>query len=126
MLETALSLLRVALERGWTLGLLLLVFCGAALVSSHFGIRLQETVRQWSVTGVLFGLAAIVVSITANFTEWCRRRFAAGAARIADAAAQEAQGRYFLANLAAFNSRDIEVLREILSSGTLRFEVSAS
>jgi hypothetical protein len=78
-METALALLRLAIERGWVLGLLLIVFCGLALVAPLYaGLTLPEIIKEWAGAGVLFGIACIVLSLGVNLsntlTAWAGRR----------------------------------------------------
>jgi hypothetical protein len=76
-METALALVRLALERGWALGLLMTVFCGLALVGP-LSLPLPAIVKEWSGAGVLFGIACIIVSLCPHLisasTAWAERR----------------------------------------------------
>ena len=73
MMETARGLLRLALERGWTLGLLFLLFFGGAQLGTHYGLQLPQTVLEWSGAGILCGAAVIVVSAAVNIVAAIQR-----------------------------------------------------
>ncbi len=59
-MNTALELLRLALDRGWALGLLLLIFCGLVLLADQYGIALPVLVKEWAGAGALFGAATFL------------------------------------------------------------------
>ena len=65
-MNTALELLRLALDRGWALGLLLLIFCGLVLLADQYGIALPVLVKEWAGAGALFGAATFLVSVAAH------------------------------------------------------------
>lgn len=122
-MENGLALLRLALERGWSLGLLFLVFSGGALAAAHFGVELPTLVKQWAAVGVLFGVAAIVVSLAANLVALASRVIEERARRRADAAEQEAEARQVRASVEALTVDNAVALARILSSGAERFQV---
>jgi hypothetical protein len=61
-----LSLLRMALDRGWTLGGILAIFFGGILASVHYGIPVPAALQEWSAAGAIFGVAVLIVSLTSN------------------------------------------------------------
>jgi hypothetical protein len=124
-METALGLLRLALERGWTVGLLFVLFCGMALASSVLGTKLPPVVMEWSTAGLIFGVAIILVSWVGKLVGLIRRRLQARAERNAEAAEDAAYARHVLANVAALGVEDAAVLEGILSRGDTRFQVDA-
>jgi hypothetical protein len=121
--ESALALLRLALERGWTLGLLFVLFCGAAMTAPRLGFALPGSVTEWSAAGLLFGAAVIVVSLAANSVAAIRRKLGQFAERRADLAEQEARGRQALANVSALSTDQAETFLTVLRSGAARFQV---
>jgi hypothetical protein len=121
--ETALALLRLALERGWTLGLLFVVFCGGALAAPRFGVELPDPVKQWSGAGLLFGVAVIIVSGTSHFLQLAGALLDSRARRRAAAAQRDAENRQVVANLGALTIENAEALERLLSSSADRFQV---
>jgi hypothetical protein len=56
----------VAIERSWALGVLLVLFFGGVIIADDKQLlQLPTSVREWAGAGVLFGLAAIGLSIIA-------------------------------------------------------------
>jgi hypothetical protein len=123
-METGLALLRLALERGWTLGLLFLAFCGSALTAAHYGLlELPDVVKQWSGAGVLFGAATTLVSIASHFVSHLKRHHARAAERRAEADVEAAEALHVLANLSALDDTSLAALESALSTVQKRFEV---
>ena len=61
-MQRILGLARLALDRSWAVGLLLIVLCGSVLLASAHGTAISLTVMEWANAGVLFGFACIVVT----------------------------------------------------------------
>jgi hypothetical protein len=119
-MEQALALLRLALERGWTLGVLLIVFFASAIWAGGHGVALPILVIEWSGAGLLFGIATLIVSLIANFISYVRaiiirRRDANGVRR-----EEKAEAR---ANLALLDSNEKATLLALLRKGQSRIEV---
>jgi hypothetical protein len=123
MVETAFALLRLALERGWTIGLLFLLFCGAALTAPHYAVELPDPVKQWSAAGFIFGGAVLLVSLAANVEAIVSRRLHARAGLRAKRAKETIEAQDAIANLEVLNAGDAAVLERLLSSGGTRFEI---
>ena len=120
-MDTALALLRLSLERGWTLGLLLILFCGGAIASSRYGVDLPDPVKQWSAAGLIFGVCALVVSLTVNLTARLSVELEARRKRSVDRAEEDAEAKQVLANLDVLSPDDAVLLAAILASTTTRF-----
>jgi len=65
-MDSFLSLLRLALERGWALGALLAVFFGGILFGATRGVLVPAGLQEWSHAGVLFGVAILLVSLMSH------------------------------------------------------------
>jgi hypothetical protein len=74
-MEQFLSILRLALDRGWALGALLALFFGGILVGGHYGIAVPESLQQWSTAGLLFGVSVLLVSIASHVSHGIRNLF---------------------------------------------------
>jgi hypothetical protein len=61
-MESFLGFLRLALDRGWTVGALLVIFFAAVLLAGE-NVPLPAVIREWSAAGLLFGAAVLLVSI---------------------------------------------------------------
>lgn len=61
-----LSIVRLALDRGWAFGGLLAIFFAAILGARSYGVEVPETLQQWSAVGVLFGIAVLLVSMVSH------------------------------------------------------------
>jgi hypothetical protein len=119
-MENFLALLRLALERGWTVGLLLIVFFGLALLGPAHGFPFPEEVSRWNNAGLAFGTATFAVSIAANLVRLARsiiseRRDAAEVRRN--------DVRNARANLQLLNQNERALLINLLQSNRSRFEV---
>ena len=58
-MENFLELLRLALDRGWTLGALLAIFFGIILFGATHGLPVPTPLREWCAAGMLFVLAIV-------------------------------------------------------------------
>ena len=67
-----LALLRLAVERGWIVGLLLMVFFGLDRLGAVYGLPLPEEVSKWANAGLAFGIATFLASIAANLIRLAR------------------------------------------------------
>jgi hypothetical protein len=65
-METFLSLLRMAIDRGWTLGALLAIFFGGILLGPQYGLPVPAELQAWSAAGMLFGVAVLLVSLASH------------------------------------------------------------
>src|SRR5258708_1715036 len=65
-MEHFLSLLRLALDRSWTVGSLLAVFCGGLIVGDAHGLSVPTELQKWSAVGLMFGIAVLVVSLASH------------------------------------------------------------
>jgi hypothetical protein len=74
-MNTALELLRLALDRGWALGLLVLIFCGLVLLTDHYGIALPVLVKEWAGVGALFGAATFLVSVATHIVPFAQNQW---------------------------------------------------
>jgi hypothetical protein len=122
-MEHALALLRLALERGWTLGLLMILFFGLALWAPPHGYPFPEIVTEWANAGIDFGIAAFVVSILANLIRFLgsfieRRR---DVAELRRDQRREAQG-----NLDLLEPDERMMLVDLLKLNHSRFTVQIS
>jgi len=110
------ELLRLALDRGWALGLLLVVFCAGILIGPRYGLPLPALLIEWAGGGVLFGAAVVAVSVTSHVMggmgAWLSRR------RWRAEQAEEA-----LANIAALSQQEFEALRDLLKVAPARIHV---
>lgn len=65
-MESFLSLLRLALDRGWTSGTLLALFFGGILVGTAYGLVVPAELQAWSAAGLAFGIAVLFVSLASH------------------------------------------------------------
>jgi hypothetical protein len=119
-MQQLLALLRLALERGWTVGLLLIIFFGLALLGSTHGFPFPQITNDWAHAGLSFGVATLIVSIIAQLVRiaqsiYTNRRDAAG---VRVAYIQDAR-----ANLELLNVDETTLLVGLLNQGRSRFEV---
>src|SRR6185437_3071878 len=121
--ENALALLRLALERGWPLGLLLLAFSVGALLSQHFGfLDIPKAVREWAGVGVLFGLATLVVSAAVKLETAMGRLLTLRRERRRQQQAEEAEEHSVISNLSALhNDEQLAALLRLLTASGPRF-----
>jgi hypothetical protein len=100
-MDAFVSLFRLALERGWALGLLCILFFGSALLAdSHSLLGLPPVVVEWAAAGVLFGAATTIVSLLAQLFKLASSIFAAGRERAESRAEDEREGQEAIANSA--------------------------
>jgi len=78
-MESFLSLLRLALDRAWSVGLVLVIFCGGALWADARGWALPSAITEWSTAGLLFGIAILAAAIVT----WLWRPIGSGFSRLA-------------------------------------------
>jgi hypothetical protein len=62
-MDSFLSLLRLALDRGWALGALLVLFFGGILLGAAYGLPVPAELQEWSAAGLAFGIAVLLVSL---------------------------------------------------------------
>lgn len=127
MLEQTLAVLRQLLERGferaWKLGLLFVVVCGGMAIASLLGVKLPQPVTEWSTTGLIAGVALMIVSWTVSVVGFCRRKLEVRAQRRAEAAEQAAEARQVRKNLATLTFDEIVQLERFLSAGVPTFQI---
>lgn len=120
-MDNFLTLLRLALERGWTLGLLFLIFFGAALLAPSHGVPFPEILsRSWVNAGFFFGLAVFVVSILNHFLEFVRG-IVSNWQEAAEVRREEE--REAARNFQLLTDTEKSVLIDLLRSNRTRFEV---
>jgi hypothetical protein len=124
VVEQALALLRLALERGWTVGLFFLLFCGGALAAVRFGVKLPPSLTEWASAGLIFGAAVIGLSWVANAVRYIGQKLRTSAHQKAEAAEQAADARSVLQNLSAMSIDDAAELYRILCSDAPRFQIA--
>jgi hypothetical protein len=122
-MDSFLSLLRLALDRGWALGALLAIFFGGTLEASRFGLSLPTPVQEWSVAGLLFGVAVLLVSLASHIVHGIGTLAKERSAKEAHRAAETNEAREALANIGALNSHELGILLELLTRAPQRFEV---
>jgi hypothetical protein len=122
-MENALALLRLALERLWTVGLILVLFCAGALEATSHGVELPQPVTQWSTAGLILGAAFIIASWLILIPSWTVKLVGYFSRKRAGRAEEEEEARAVRANLAAMTRDDAIELEYILSSGAPRFQV---
>jgi hypothetical protein len=118
-MESAISLLKLALEKSWSVGLLLVLSCEAARRADQFGIALPTAIIEWAGAGLIFGLAILAVWLVGQLagaaSHWSERQASHRRERLEH---QEA-----LKNLSTLDPQELRVLVELLKSGPLRLEV---
>jgi hypothetical protein len=65
-MDNFLSLLRLALDRGWTLGGLFAIFFGGILFGTAYGLPVPAQLQEWSAAGLLFGIAVLFISLASH------------------------------------------------------------
>ncbi len=122
-MDSFLGLLRLAIERGWTFGLLLIAFCGSALLAARWGLMLPPSVVEWSGAGLLFGAAVLVVSLVmlagGAISAWSQHL----EAQAGEQRNREEDNRDVIQNLSTLNNEELAAFVELLQSGAPRFEV---
>jgi hypothetical protein len=117
-METFLSLIRLALERGWTLGLLFIIFFGLAVLGPLYGYQFPKIATDWADAGFAFGIAAFVVSVVANLIRY-------GHSKLLARRETRDEHRHYIkearANLELLIPQEWNTLLEILKSGRSRF-----
>jgi hypothetical protein len=115
-MNSLLDLLRLALERLWTVGLVAALFFGLALTAVHYGATLPPDVAEWALPGLLFGIVLIAVSLTEHLRgalsgclkRWKQRR------RAKDEASR---------NLATLDQDELKMFYDFLRAAPPRFAV---
>jgi hypothetical protein len=114
--QRILGLARLALDRSWAVGLLLIVLCGSVLLASAHGTAISPTVTEWANAGMLFGFACIVVTPMVHLGHativFAKQR--------KDAARER---REALANVASLNENELLILYLLLERTPKRFEL---
>lgn len=110
------EVIRLLLEKSWTLGVLLLVTGAGAWLASSRGQRLPPIVNEWDVPAALLGLALIALAIVN--AALAKIGAALSARRTAAKDAVEA-----LANLSTLNLEEFHALAEALDSGVTRISL---
>jgi hypothetical protein len=124
VVEQALALLRLAFERGWTVGFFFLLFCGGVLAAFRLGVNLPPSLTEWAGAGLIFGAAVIGVSWAANVARYIGRKRRTSAYRKAEAAERAAEDHNVLHNLSAMGVEDAAELYRILCSNAPRFQIA--
>jgi hypothetical protein len=118
--HAAFELLNLALERGWSLGILLVLFSGAILIAPWSGLRVPSLLEEWAGAGLLFGGSVVVLSLLSQIAdavaravrrEGLRRKYARGSADDA------------IRNLSSLLPDELRVFHELLIGAPPRFEV---
>lgn len=119
-----LSLLRIAIEQGWKLGILFIVFFGGALIANHYGVlAMQKDILEWSGAGFLFGVAVAVLSAAINLSEalkGARQRRRHQRERIQE---EQDDAREVTASLSTLSRSELEIVRDILANPRVRYEI---
>ncbi len=114
------AVLRLALEKSWTLGVLVLVACGLVWGLSVQGFTVPPQVREWAPTGTAGGVALIALSLVNALLAGVRSVVVEGFHAKRSAAAS---GKKALANIQTCTREEAEALLNYLSSPTTRFQL---
>ncbi|MBX9778469.1 MAG: hypothetical protein K2Y71_29195 [Xanthobacteraceae bacterium] len=115
-MEALLGLLRLALDNGWRLALLIVAFCGLALAAPKVGLALPAQVGEWAGAGLIFGIAVLVASMVT-------RAFGAAATRWRRTGREMDEAADVFANLSTLSPDELQAFVEMLESRAPRFEV---
>ena len=110
------DVLRVVIEKSWTLGVLLLVTGGGAWFVSRHGQHVPTVVDEWDVLAALLGLALIALSIITA-------ALATVDAAIGDLCSARSAAKEAVQNLATLDFEELAALAELLEAGALRVSI---
>jgi hypothetical protein len=121
--DNVIALIRLALDRGWPLALLFLLFCGSIILAPWYGVALPLGVTPWAWLGFLFGGSAFVVSMTMHFSRWIEQFLKRRRNRKAERKQAEDQAGDVIANLWTLDTTELSALQELLMNNAPRFQV---
>jgi hypothetical protein len=115
-LQSVLGILRLAVEKSWRVGLLLVVFCEAALLASSRGASFPLAITEWSNVGLVLGIACIIV--------WLVDHLGLAIANFVEKKTEDARERRdVLANVDSLTDRERYMLYSVLKETPRRFKI---